>query len=388
MTGERAWAAAWTTAPQRPGPGFAPNWSEEGLGGRTVRQTVRLGIGGDALRVRLSNRYGTAPVRIAGATVAASAGGAAVKPGTLRELTVDGAPSFAVPPGADLATDGVPFPAGPLDAVTVTMVLDEPSGPVTFHAQALATTYRAAGDHRADGDGAAFTGTSQSWYLLAGVDVAAAGAAPGDGIVVLGDSLTDGTGGTPDTDQRFPDLLARRLVAAGRPRAVLNQGIGGNRVTVDSPWLGDRATARFDRDVLAQPGIGTVVVFAGINDVGIGEVAGDPPFPVLAPCTVVPAADVIAGHRDMIRRARAAGLRTVGATLGPMRGSAFSTPRSEAARAEVNAWIRGSGEYDAVLDIAAVLGDALDPAHDSGDHLHPGDAGYRAMAAAVDLDAL
>ncbi|KAB2383588.1 GDSL-type esterase/lipase family protein [Actinomadura montaniterrae] len=387
MTGDRRWSAAWTTAPQRPGPGFAPNWSEEGLGGWTVRQTVRLGIGGDALRIRLSNRYGAAPLRIAGATVAASAGGAAVKPGTVRELTAGGAPSFAVPPGADLATDGVPFPAGPLDAVTITLALDEPSGPVTFHAQALATTYRAAGDRRGDGGGAAFTERSQSWYLLAGVDVAGTGVA-GDGIVVIGDSLTDGTGGTPGTDQRLPDLLARRLVAAGRPRAVLNQGIGGNRVTVDSPWLGDGATTRFDRDVLAQPGVGTVVVFAGINDVGIGEVADDPPFPILAPCTVVPAAEVVAGHRDMIRRARAAGLRTVGATLGPMRGSAFSTARSEAARAEVNAWIRGSGEYDAVLDFAAVLGDALDPVHDSGDHLHPGDAGYRAMAAAVDLGVL
>jgi lysophospholipase L1-like esterase len=313
MTRERDWAAAWTTAPQRPGPGFASNWSEEGLGGRTVRQTVRLGIGGDALRVRLSNRYGATPLRIAGATVAASAGGAAVKLGTLRELTVDGASCFAVPPGTDLATDG---------------------------------------------------------------------------IVVIGDSLTDGTGGTPGTDQRFPDLLARRPVAAGRPRAVLNQGIGGNRVTVDSPWLGDRATARFGRDVLAQPGVGTVVVFLGINDVGIGEVADDPPFPLLAPFPVVPAAEVIAGHRDMIGRARAAGRRTVGATLGPMRGTVFSTARSEAARAEVNAWIRGSGEYDAVLDFAAVLGDALDPVHDSGDHLHPGDAGYRAMAGAVDLDVL
>ncbi|TDD69796.1 SGNH/GDSL hydrolase family protein [Actinomadura darangshiensis] len=379
------WSAAWTTSPQRPGAGFAPNWSEEGFSDQSARQTVRLSVGGDSLRVRLTNRYGTVPLQIAGVTVAAAVGRAAVRPGTLRELTVDGEPSFAVPPGADLATDPVAFATGAQDAVTVTMYLAEPSGPATYHAQALATTHRAKGDRLADTGGAAFTETSQSWYHLSAIDVTGTA---GDGIVVLGDSLVDGTGGTPDTDRRFPDLLARRLAAAGRPRAVLNQGIGGNRVTVDSPWLGDRTPARFDRDVLAQPGVSTVIVLAGINDIAISEIADASPFPVLAPYTEVSADEVIAGHRDMIDRARAAGLRTVGTTLLPIRGSAFSTTRSEAKRAAVNAWLRESGEYDAVIDLARAMGDVLAPAHDSGDHLHPGDAGYRAMADAVDLAAL
>lgn len=379
------WTAAWTTSPQRPGAGFAPNWSEAGFAGQTIRQVVRLGIGGDALRIRLSNRYGALPLCVAGLTAAATVGGAAVKPGTPRKLTVGGRTTFTVPAGSDLATDGVPFPTDALDTLTVTTYLAEPSGPATYHAQALATTYRAAGDQCADTAGTAFSETSQSWYHLGGVDVAGA---PEDGIVVLGDSLTDGTGSTPDTDHRFPDQLARRLVAAGRPRAVLNQGIGGNRVTVDSAWLGDRATSRFHRDVLAQPGITTVMILAGVNDFGISEVARDSPFPVLAPYTEVSAEEVIAGHRDMIRQARAAGLRTVGATLLPMRGSAFSTPRSEAKRTALNAWIRDSGEYDAVIDLALAMGDALDPAHDSGDNLHPSDAGYQAMAEAVDLTLL
>jgi len=410
---ERRWTAAWTTSPQRPGAGFTPNWSEAGFAGQTIRQVVRLGIGGDALRIRLSNRYGAGPLRVTGMTVATTIGGgagdggagsAAVKPDTPRELAVNGATAFTVPAGADLATDAVPFVADALDSVTVTAYLAEPSGPATYHAQALATTYRAAGDQRGDAEGTAFTETSQSWYYLCGVDVRGASvrgvdAAGGSGnaggratsggvggaIVVLGDSLTDGTGSTPDTDHRFPDLLARRLVAAGRPRAVLNQGIGGNRVTVDSAWLGERATARFHRDALSQPGVSTVVIFAGINDIGISEVARDSPFPVLAPYTKVSAAEVVAGYRDMIRRARAAGLRTVGVTLLPMRGSAFSTPTSEAKRTAINDWVRGSGEYDAVIDLALAMGDVLDPAHDSGDHLHPSDAGYQAMADAVDL---
>ncbi|WP_405983859.1 SGNH/GDSL hydrolase family protein [Streptomyces sp. NBC_00872] len=379
---QRGWAATWATSPQRPGPSFAPNWSEEGFADQTIRQTVRLSVGGSALRIRLSNRYGTAPLHVAGLTIASHGGGAAVEPDTLREVTVGGETAFAVPAGGDLATDRVSLRTDPLDAVTITMYLARPSGPATYHAQALATSHRTGGDHRADHDGGAFTETSQSWYYLSGVDVADA---PADGIVVIGDSLTDGSGSTPDTDHRFPDLLAQRLVAAGRPQAVLNQGIGGNRVTVDSDWLGDSATTRFQRDVLAVPGVSTVVILAGINDIAISEIAGESPFPVLAPYTEVSAQEVIAGYRSMIGRARSAGLRTVGATLLPMRGSAFSTPRSEARRTAVNDWIRGSKEYDAVIDLARAMGDVLDPSHDSGDHLHLNDAGYRAMATAVDL---
>lgn len=379
MTG---WVTTWTTSPQRASIGFAPNWSEAGFADQTIRQTVRLTVGGDMLRVRLSNRYGAGSLRIAGATVAAAVGGGAIKPESLCRLTSDRRADFVIPAGADLLTDPVPLPTDPSDAVTVTLWLAEPSGPATYHAQALATTYRTRGDHLEDADASAFTETSQSWYYLTGIDVS--GSAD-DGIVIFGDSLTDGTGGTPDTDQRFPDLLARRLAAAGRPRSVLNQGIGGNRVSVDSRWLGDRSTSRFPGDALIHSGAGTVLILAGINDIGISELAHDSPFAVLAPYPDVPADDVIAGHRAMIRQAHTAGLRVVGATLMPIGGSAYSSPRSEAKRAAVNAWIRDSGEYDAVVDLARAMGDALAPAHDSGDGLHLNDVGYRAMADLVDL---
>jgi lysophospholipase L1-like esterase len=361
------WVTAWTASPQRPSAGFAANWSENGFIGQTIRQTVRLGAGGDAVRVRLTNRYGATPLRIAGMSVSTAVGTAAIKPESLLPLTVNGKRDVVVPAGSELHTDPSPLRSEPLDAVTVTLYLAEPSGPATYHAQALATTYRADGDHVADTDAMAFTDTSESWYFLAALEVTGT---PANGIVVFGDSLTDGTGSTPDTDQRFPDLLALRLLAAGRPRPVLNQGIGGNRVTIDSSWLGERATRRFPDDVLTHSGVGTVMILAGINDIGISELAGTSPFPVLAPYTDVSADAIIAGHRGMIRRAREAGLRVVGSTLLPIAGAAYSTTRSEAKRAAVNNWIRNSGQYDAVADLAAAIGEALAPDHDSGDGLH------------------
>ncbi|MHA4818213.1 SGNH/GDSL hydrolase family protein [Streptomyces aculeolatus] len=386
---EHGWSAAWTTAPQRPGAGFAPNWSEEGFADHTIRQIVRLSIGGDTLRIRLSNRYGTTPLKVAGLTVATPVGGAAVKPDTLHEVTVGGRTAFALPAGTELATDAVPVRTEALDSVTTTMYLAEPFGSATYHEQALATIYRAEGDHRGNGDGAAFTETSQSWYYLSGIDVTGAESS-GHGIAVFGDSLTDGTGSSPDTNHRFPDLLAQRLLAVGRPRAVVNVGIGGNRLTVDSAWLGERATARFASDVLSQPGVGTVIILLGINDISISEVAEVSPFAVFAPYTDVAAEEVIAGYRDLIRQARKAGLRAIGATVMPAKPSVFSTTRSEAKRAAINQWIRTSGAYDAVIDLDRALTspsapDRLHDTYDSGDHLHLNDAGYQAMADAVDL---
>ncbi|AWS47053.1 SGNH/GDSL hydrolase family protein [Streptosporangium sp. 'caverna'] len=384
----RGWSATWSTSPQRPGPNYTPNWSEQGFANQTIRQVVRISAGGIAVRVRLSNAYGSAPLKVTGATVARTANGAAIRPGSLRHLTVNRARSFTIPAGGELASDAVPLPLGALDSVTVTLYLAAPTGPATYHAQAMATSYRATGDHRADGSAAAFGETSLSWYYLSGVDVI--GAPRREGVVAFGDSLTDGYGATFEADNRYPDELAERLAAAGRPRAVLNQGISGNRVTVDSAWLGDRATSRFRRDVLSQPGVGTVVILEGINDLGMTEA----PSPMNAPLTEVSAGELIAAHRDLIRQAHAGGLRVIGATLPPMKGSRYYTARSETKRDEVNTWIRTSGEYDAVADLDRALasptdGDQLNPAFDSGDHLHPNDAGYRAMAHAInpaDLD--
>ncbi|MFC7590760.1 SGNH/GDSL hydrolase family protein [Nonomuraea antimicrobica] len=384
-----AWTASWTASPQRPSASFAPNWSEQGFANQTIRQVVRAGAGGELTRVRLSNAYGSTPLKVAGATVARTASGAAIRRESLRHLTAKGARAFTIAPGRELATDAVPLRLAALESVTVTLYLMATTGPATFHAQALATSYRAAGDHRSDAGATAFTQTSQSWYYLSGVDVAG-GPSRRDGVVAFGDSITDGAGSSADANNRYPDQLAERLAAAGRPRAVLNQGIAGNRMTVDSAWFGDKAVDRFRRDVLGQPNVGTVIIQLGINDIGISEVAAAPPFPILAPYPDVSAEQVVAGHRELIRAARAKGLRVIGATLTPIKGSAYHTGRSEAKRDAINAWIRTSGAYDAVVDLDRALAspddpDRLAPAYDSGDHLHPSDAGYQAMAAAVDL---
>ncbi|WP_329430733.1 SGNH/GDSL hydrolase family protein [Streptosporangium sp. NBC_01495] len=384
----RGWTATWTASPQRPSAGFTPNWSEQGFAHQTVRQIVRVSAGGTAARIRLSNAYGTTPLTITGATLARTSRGAAVRSGSLRHLTVKGARTFTIAAGAELASDPVPLRLATLESVTVTFFLAAPTGPATFHAQALATSYRAAGNHTADVGGAAFTQTSQSWYYLSGVDVT--GTASRGGVVTFGDSLTDGATSSTDANNRYPDELAERLAAAGRPRAVLNQGIAGNRVTVGSAGFGDKATSRFRRDVLGQPGVRTVIILEGINDLGISELAAAPPAPIFAPYPDVSTEKIISGHRELIRLAHTHGLRVIGATLPPIKGSAYYTAHSETKREALNAWIRTSGEYDAVIDLDRVMAspsdsDRLNPRYDSGDHLHPNDAGYRAMAYAVNL---
>lgn len=384
-TAAHGWTGTWAAAMMRPSPGFAPNWSEEGFADHTVRQVVRVSAGGALARIRLSNAFGTRPLTVTGATVARSAGGAAVRPNSVWHLTFRGSRSVSVRPGAELPSDPAPLLVSPLETLTVTLYLAKPTGPATNHLMAGATSYRAAGDHRADVSADAFTETTHSWYYLAGVDVL--GAAPRrDVVATFGDSITDGAASTVDGNNRYPDELAELLVARSTPRGVLNAGIGGNRVLSDSPCLGERATARFARDVLDEPRVGTVVVLEGINDIGGSTI---PPDPCFGDAPEVSAADLIAGHRDLIRQARARGVTVVGATILPYKGADFYyTEAGEAVRDEVNEWMRTSGEYDAVVDLDRIMAapgdpDLLDPAYDSGDGLHPNDSGYHAMAVAV-----
>ncbi|WP_067534398.1 SGNH/GDSL hydrolase family protein [Nocardia crassostreae] len=376
------WEAVWATAIHRPSVSFAPNWSEEGFSNQTVRQTIRVSDGGPVLRVRLSNGYGTQPVEVTGATIARSAGGAAIRPESVQHLTVGLNSTFRLAPGAEVATDPVVLAVAPLEELTVTLFFAQPTGPATYHAQAQGTTYRAGGDHRAAASGAAFTETSTSWYFLSAVETADLAGRPG--VALFGDSITDGYGSTPDARNTYPDEFAEILAGQGQSRPVLNLGIGGNRVTVDSRFLGDSAVSRFRRDVIAQPGVDTVVILEGINDIGLSGGS----IPIGAPFPVVTAADLIAGHRQLIAEARAAGLRVVGTTLLPFGGSDYYTAAREEVREAVDAWIRASGEYDAIVDLDAALtdpsdSDRLDPRFDVGDHLHPSDAGYAAMAAAL-----
>ncbi|MFF9017999.1 SGNH/GDSL hydrolase family protein [Streptomyces sp. NPDC014870] len=386
--GGSQWRGAWATSPQAPAAPFGPNWATEGFSNQTVRQVVRVTTGGTKARIELSNRYGTTPLRITGATVARTDKGASVKPGSVRQLTFGKGRSLTIPAGGTAYSDGVPFTVQALESVTVTLYLAAPTGPATFHHFASATSYRADGDHRSDRAGTAFTETSSSWYYLSGVEVTGGKAPRRDGIVTFGDSITDGVGAGPDADNRYPDELAERFAAAGKPRSVLNHGIGGNQVTNDTTWAGEKGIARFKEDVLTEPNVRTVVLLEGINDFG-----GSLPSDFATPTPEVSVERLIAGHRELIRQAHAKGIKVVGSTLTPVKGSFYDTPEVEAKRDAFNHWVRTSGAYDAVVDFDRAVADPADPdrilpAYDSGDHLHPGDAGYRAMAQALDLDEL
>ncbi|MEU5774581.1 SGNH/GDSL hydrolase family protein [Streptomyces venezuelae] len=387
-----SWTAAWASAPQRPSTGFKPNWSEAGFDDQTLRQVVRVTEGGDRARIRLSNAYGSSPLRIESATIARTAGkaSAAVEKRSITRLTFGGKAGVTIPAYGRLASDAAGLDLDPFESVTVTLHLSGTTGPATFHAQSFATSYRADGKHTTDADGRAFGESTESWYYLSGVDVGGSRTPEKrDGVVLFGDSITDGFASSTDRDRRWSDALAERLEKAGKPRPVLNSGIGGNMVLNDSAWYGEKSANRFSRDALDLPGVGTVVVLEGLNDIGYSETDK----PTYKPAPVVSARELINGHRTLIREARAKGVRIVGATLLPLGGSDHYGKHAAAVSDEFNQWVRTSGEYDAYVDFDKTLADPKDPeriapAYDSGDHLHPNDAGYRAMARAVDLENL
>lgn len=368
------WRASWLTAMQQPNAN--PNWSQQGFAAQSVRQVIRLTAGGPELRIRISNQYGERPLRLAGVSVAKALQGAAVEPGSMRSVQFRGAETVSVPAGDQVASDAIALPG--VTRVAVTLYFADATGPATFHEfGAAGASYRAPGDQRADANGAAYRETSGSWYFLAGVDTIASGAGT---VVAFGDSVTNGFRATPGS--RYPDLLA---ALAGR--SVLNAGLGGNRLLTDSACFGSSGLARFHRDVLDQPGARTALVLMGINDLGYPEIA---PTPCTTPNPEITPEQLISGYRTLIRDAHTRGIRVVGVTIPPFQGAEVHTERSERIRAAVNTWIRTGGEFDAVADFAAALADPADPnrlatQYDSGDHLHPNEAGYRAMAEAVDL---
>jgi lysophospholipase L1-like esterase len=346
-----------------------------------LRQIVHTSVGGDRVRVVLSNVFGTAPLEVGGAAVAAREQGAAIRAGSSRPLTFGGSKSATILQGAILVSDPVDFPVGAVSDLVVDLYLPGELGlgpsPVTTHNGASQTNYVSVAGNHVGAQSLPVDKESVAWFLLARVEVTAA---PGTrAVVAFGDSITDGARSTANTNSRWPDTLARRLAESKRgPRvAVLNAGISGNRVLGDG--AGVSALARFDKDVLLQTGVTHVVVMEGINDIG-GARANPSPS----------ADDLIAGHRQLIARARARGLKIYGATLTPFEGAGYYTVEGEAKRQALNEWIRTSGEYDGVIDFDAVTRDPAAPTKfaafaDSGDHLHPNDAGYKAMGEAVDL---
>jgi lysophospholipase L1-like esterase len=381
--GSPSWSGTWGTAVQpatASADWYGPNWSEEGFADHSLRQVIRVSSGGSKVRIRLSNRYGTTALRVAGATIGKARDGASVHPGSLRTLTFLRSAGTVIPPGADIVSDAALLPSSALEALSVTLYLNAPTGPATFHHFAMATSYRARGNQLSDPTGRAFDEQSGSWYYLTGVE--SFGTTARDTVVAFGDSLTDGVGSTKNADRRYPDRLAERLMATGWHVGVVDAGIGGNRMLSDSPIYGERGLSRFERDVLERPGVRAVIVMDGVNDLAEWNETGP-----------VEAAQLIQGHRALIAAAHTHGIKAIGATIMPMKNSLAGSERAEAVRDEVNRWIRSSGSYDAVVDFDSVVADSADPdqlraAYDSGDHIHLNDAGYRAVAEAIDLDIL
>jgi lysophospholipase L1-like esterase len=354
---------------------------------QTVRQIVRTSVGGDHVRVRLANTFGNVPLIIGAARLALRDAEERIDPASDRMLTFSGNPAITIPPGALAVSDPVTLTVPALSELAVSLYFPEPTTSTTVHAFAFQTNYFSpAGDFTADAVMPVET-TAQSWVFLTGIDVTVA---ERTGVVVaLGDSITDGALSTPDTNQRWPDLLAERLAAETDepPVAVLNAGIGGNRVLNDPvegfEFAGSNALARFDRDVLAQPGVTHLIVFEGINDIGMPALSADP-------AEFVSADEIFVGLRQLAERAHEHGIVVIGATITPFEGSMVFSEEGEAIRQSVNDWIRSGGAFDAVLDFDVVVRDPtqptrLLPAFDSGDLLHPNDAGFAAMADSIDL---
>ncbi len=384
-----SWVSSWFASPQ-------PLWEDafvlptempSELRGQTLRQTLMLSVGGPRLRVVLSNRYGTQPLEIGAGSVALAAGGSKIRPGSSRGLAFGGRPGVTVAPGAQAVSDPVDLPVSALAELAVSLYFPQATPVTTFHWGAQQTGALVRGDATAAAelpDAQALQGRA----FLAGIWVESPKRAPV--VVAFGDSLTDGNGSTPGANRRWPDYLARRLAPQGI--GVANAGISGARVWGDK--MGVNAMARFDADVLSQPGVRTVVMMMGINDIGWPDSGFAPDD---APMT---AARLTEGYRQLAEAARLRGVRIVGGTIAPYEGSLHGTPLSghynpakDAVRREVNRWIRESGVFDAVADFDAVLRDPthparLLPAYDSGDNLHPNDAGYQAMAQALDMATL
>jgi lysophospholipase L1-like esterase len=377
------WVGSWGASQQTLEPPFvAANPAQ--FSNQTIRQIVPLSIGGRTLRLRLSNEFGRTPLRLGEVRVAQQLAGASILPGSDRVVTFGGQANVTIPAGAPMLSDPIPMRVQALSNLVVSLYLPDTVVANTFHSLGVQTTYVSSPGNFTSAITPPVVATTTSWFFLSGVSVKAdrrSGA-----IVALGDSITDGFASTVDANRRWPNLLAARLQTQHRYQdvAVVNHGISGNRTLHD--LIGPNALARFDRDVLATPGARWLVVLEGINNIGIPGAFG-------LSAEEVSAADIINGHRQLIVRARERGLKVYGATLTPFEGTIFPgyySAAGEAKRQAVNAWIRHGGEFDAVIDFDRALRDPsnpgrLLPAYDSGDHLHPNDAGYQAMANAVDL---
>jgi lysophospholipase L1-like esterase len=362
-----------------------PGGVNTGFSNQTVRQIIQTSIPGRQVRVRLSNAYGTAPLRIGAVHIALQGAAGSIAPGSDHAALFNGRGSIIIPAGGLALSDPVGFEVAAFAHLAVSMYFPSATGPVTWHQLGVETTYiSTSGDFSASVEMPA-TSRSTSRFVLSSVDVLA-GSGTG-AVVAFGDSITDGYGSTVDAHHRWPDFLSQRLNAreGSDGIAILNQGISGNRLLHDA--VGPNASARFDRDVLAQAGVTRVIVLEGINDIGLPGTLG-------RPAEEVTADEITEGLQQLIERAHEHQILIFGGTLTPFEGTTFRgyyTPAGELKRQAVNAWIRTGADFDAVIDFDQAIRDPTHPtrmlpAYDSGDHLHPNDAGYQAMADYINLE--
>jgi lysophospholipase L1-like esterase len=351
----------------------------------TLRQIVHISLGGQAVRVKFSNVLGTTPFTIDAASVGVRATGATVARGTLRELTFGRLPSITLPPGAVAVSDPVDLRVDDEADLAISLFVAAPSTPTSQLTLAHQTSYVSGPGDWTGSRAFAPASTFTSWYWLTGVEVRREPLSRA--VVAFGDSITEGFNSTTDANARWPDVLARRLLACrGSDLSVVNEAISGNRVLNDE--IGPNAQARLDRDLIAVTNVGYAILLEGINDIGFSQIAPGV-FPPNVLLTDVSAEEIIQGYEQIIRRAHARGIRIYGGTLLPFVGAAYQDAAAEVKRETVNFWIRTSGAFDAVIDFDAATRDPanplrLNPAYDSGDHLHPNDAGYAAMGRAFD----
>ncbi|HEY2403321.1 MAG TPA: SGNH/GDSL hydrolase family protein [Steroidobacteraceae bacterium] len=387
-----AWVTTWAATP-------APRWGKdipppfavpETLTDQTVRQIVRTSVGGQQIRIVISNEFGARPLTIGAATIALASNSSDIEPATLRSVTFGGKPSVVIPPGAPFVSDAVDLAAQPLSRLAVSLYFPQATAINSVHWDGIQTGYISARGNETKDIHFAAAATTGSRFFLSGLMVNATPSSTG--VVIFGDSISDGACSTRDANKRWPDHLAERFQAEGHPHvAVVNEAFSGNRVLTNG--MGTNALARFDMSILRHPHVSTLIMTMGLNDIGW------PGRNSLTPAEPVPTADdIINGYGQVIERAHEHGIRVIMGTLTPFADalvgtplSGYYTPEKDAIRRRVNAWIRTNKTADGLIDFDKVLEDPQNPGHlrrgfACSDHLHPNDAGYQAMANSVNLD--